>query len=126
MSYRKGITTTVDLIPSGTVMSAPIVKVFEVRGVEVANFLFKLTGASSNKITIKLESSDNETDFYNLINVEDTGGVSAITKKVWEFTMTSSADNIEVPVNLQNQFLKVTVSSTNTSGTVGLKMTRVE
>ena len=123
---RKGITTVTELIPAGTVMSTPVVHTFEVKGVEVANFLFKLTGASSNTITIKLESSDNEIDFYNFVNVEDTNGTSVATKKVWSFVMTGASDNIEIPVNLQNQFLKMTVSSTNTSGTVGVKMTRVE
>lgn len=124
--YRKGITQVVDLIPEGTVLATPVEKVFEVKGVEVASLLLKATGASTNKITVKLESSDNQVDFYSLINVEDTAGVSTVTKKVWEFTMTDSSDNIEIPLNLQNVFLKLTVSSSNTSGTVGVKMVRVE
>jgi len=127
MAYRNGLTRTVELIPAGTVMAAPLVRTFEVEGVEAATFLLKLTGASSNEITVTLESTTKEElDFYSLVNFEDTDGETVVTKKTFSFIMTGTSDNIEIPVNLQYEKLRLTISSTNTSGTVGIKMTRVD
>ena len=116
MSKRETILTSINIADAGTdISSSPVSYVIQTDGVEALTLLVSVTGASSDVISIDVETSNDGVNYYPMTTLSDASGTTDVYNRGFEFTMTGSSDKFQIPLNVQNKFTKITVGGGGTN-----------
>ena len=121
---KSGTTRTGVTLTSGY-GSASTSKIFDAGEMSKVNFsIFYAVGSgeAANSIKIKIESSSDGTNLYQIPNESVSGGTSTLTLREFVFVAASTAsagNNISLPLDVQDRYLKISVKESGTSTNFG-------
>lgn len=99
------------------------VKSFETAGFSKINFdvLYTMGDAeTSNSIEIKLESSDDKTNWYQIVNEASTAGASTVTVKEITFVGTNGTTaSFSYLLDIAYKYMRISVKETGVASNVG-------
>ena len=89
-------------------------KTFATGGISKINFSILYTtgsGESSNSIEVKVESSPDRINFYQIPNETVSGGTSTLTQREFTFVGDSAATaySLSLPLDVQDKYFKVSL-----------------
>jgi hypothetical protein len=78
-------------------------------------------GETSNSIEIKVETSADGTNFYQIPNESVSGGTSTITQREFTFVGAAAATAYEfsLPLDIQDEYMKVSVKESGVASNAG-------
>lgn len=110
------ILTQLSLLDAGTdISSAPVSSVINTAGAEAITLLASVTGASSDVITITVETSADGITYYPLSVLSDASGSTSVYNRDFDFTMDATANVFQIPLNVQNRWTKITIEGDGTN-----------
>ena len=112
---ERTLTTITEVFSTGTDIATAKSGTIEVRGTETVTLYADVTGASTNKITVTLETSADNAIFFPLSTMTDSSGTTTVNNRKFEFTMNATANKFQIPINVQDNYLKITMVGTGTN-----------
>jgi len=90
-------------------------KTFDTKGMSKTNLSILYTtgaGETSNTLNITVESSPDNTNFYQIVNESASSGTSTLFQRSFVFTGTDAATaySYSLPLDIQDKFMKISVS----------------
>jgi len=79
------------------------------------------TGETNNSIEVKIESSADGTNFYQIPNESVSGGTSTLTQREFTFVGASAATaySLSLPIDVQDEYIRISVKESGVSSNAG-------
>lgn len=116
MAQGRNIVNVFDSIFVDEVLSVPKSFELETVKVETLNLYVEVVGKIGDKVTVIFETSPDKTLWAQTTsNIDADTGDTEVLKRTFEYTLTSATDTFQIPLNLQDNYVRVKLSCDNTS-----------
>ena len=106
-------------------------KIFETGGISKLNFSILYTtgaGETDNSIELRIETSSDRTNFYQILNESVTAGTSTLTLREFTFVGAAAATvySPSLPLDVQDKYMRISVKESGVvtnAGTIYIEAT---